>query len=313
MSLPGAGEILVRIAAATTCGTDVKVFRLGGHPRMLKVPTPFGHELAGTVAASGSGVEEWQIGDRIVVVNSASCGRCSYCLQERENLCSDLQYLNGAFAEYLLVPERFVESSTYAIPDSLPDPLAALAEPLACVFHGIEACGLDSLSKILVVGAGPIGQLFVGTLASAGHRLVVVDSNASRREVAIKMGATQAWDRSQVAGRGDFDLAIDATGTLAGWERAIQTARAGGQVLFHGGCPPGSRLELDTSRVHYDELTLRGAYHHRPPTVRQALDTLTHGLFPAELLLTAHMPLAETEEALRSMMRRDNLKVVLDP
>jgi len=108
---PGPGELLLRVGAATTCGTDVKVFRRGGHPRMLKVPSPFGHEMAGTVAAVGAGVSRFREGDRVAVANSAPCGRCRACLRGHENLCSDLLYLNGGFAEYLLVPPRAVERS----------------------------------------------------------------------------------------------------------------------------------------------------------------------------------------------------------
>jgi len=314
MVLPAPGEILIRIEAATTCGTDVKVFRIGGHPRMLEVPSAFGHEMAGTVVASGPGLVRWRTGDRVVVVNSASCGSCLYCRHHRENLCSELQYLNGAFAEYLLVPRRFVERSTYAVPPDLAAEQAALAEPLACVLHGIEACHLARPAEILVLGAGPIGQLLVGALAALGHRVCVVDSNESRRAVATRMGAETAMDRQKHReSAASFDLGVDATGTLKGWNRALQSVHPGGQVLFFGGCPPGSRLELDTGRVHYDELTLRGAYHHRPATVRRALELLSEKRFPAELLLTSRSPLEETEEALYSMMRRQNLKVVLEP
>ena len=113
---PGPGELLLRIGAATTCGTDLKVFQRGGHPRMLKAPTPFGHEMAGTITAVGTDVERWRPGDRVVVANSAPCGVCEWCSRGRENLCSDLQYLNGAFSEYLLVPRRFAEVSTYPLP-----------------------------------------------------------------------------------------------------------------------------------------------------------------------------------------------------
>jgi L-iditol 2-dehydrogenase len=314
MVLPTAGEILVHIEAATTCGTDVKVFRLGGHPRMLRAPSAFGHEMAGTVVACGEGVDAWRTGDRIVVVNSASCGTCPYCLQNRENLCSELQFLNGAFAEYLLVPRRFVERSTHPIPPDLLSEQAALTEPLACVLHGIEACQISRHAEILVLGGGPIGQLLVGSLATEGHRVCLVDSNESRRAVASRMGAERVMDRQEHRqSAASFDLGVDATGTLKGWNQALQSVHPGGQVLLLGGCPPGSRLELDTGHIHYDELTLRGAYHHRPATAKRALELLSERRFPAELLLTAHSGLEGTEEALRSMMRRKNLKVVLEP
>jgi len=312
--LPGPGELLIEIEAATTCGTDVKVFRIGGHPRMLRVPSAFGHEMTGTVVAIGAGVDCWSPADRVVVANSASCGACRYCRLQRENLCSDLQYLNGAFAEYLLVPDRFARRSTYNRPPGLPVEQGALAEPLACVLHGIEACQLFEPADVLILGGGPIGQLLVGALAALGHRVAIVDANEPRRAVAKSMGATTIMDREEFQrSSASFDLSVDATGTLQGWHQALGSVHPGGQVLFFGGCPPGSRMELDTGRVHYDEITLRGAYHHRPDTFRRALEFLSERKFPAELLLTSRAPLERTEEALLSMMRRENLKVVLEP
>ena len=169
-------------------------------------------------------------------------------------------------------------------------------------------------ASILVLGAGPIGLLLVAALNLAGHAVTVVDSNESRRHVAVQMGATTVMDREEFAQvEVTFELSVDATGTLGGWNQAIAATAPGGQILFFGGCPPGSRLELDTGRLHYDELTLRGAYHHRPATVGRALGLLSAKSFPAATLLTSRLPLEQTEEALRSMMRRQNLKVVLEP
>ncbi len=139
---PGPGALLLSVEAATTCGTDVKVYRRGGHPRMLRVPTLFGHEMSGRVAALGPGVTEFALGDPVVVANSAPCMACDACRRGRENLCEDLQYLNGAFAEFLLVPKRFVRQNTHLIPKGLSFEKAALTEPLGCVLHGIDACDL---------------------------------------------------------------------------------------------------------------------------------------------------------------------------
>jgi L-iditol 2-dehydrogenase len=329
---PGPGEILLRIGAATTCGTDLKTFQRGGHPRMLKAPTPFGHEMAGTVAAVGSGVDGYAPGDRIVVANSAPCGACEWCGRERENLCSDLRYLNGAFAEYLIVPPRFVLRSTYRLPAALPFEIAALAEPLACVLHGLETSALERASEIVVYGGGPIGLLFVDVLANSpadfpvagDHHIVLADPNPARLEVARTLGAAEAVQvgrdggeaarlARRSAGGDGFDVAIEATGSPAAWQDALASVRPGGLVQLFGGCPPGTNVPLDTHRLHYSEITVKSAYHHRPATFRRALDLLASGALHPRALLTAERPLAELESALRSMRRREALKVVIRP
>jgi L-iditol 2-dehydrogenase len=329
---PGPGEILVRIGAATTCGTDVKVFRRGGHPRMLRAPTPFGHEMAGTVAAVGPEAELWNPGDRVVIANSAPCGVCEWCARGRENLCAGLQYLNGAFSEYLLVPRRFAEVSTYRLPDGLPFEIGALAEPLACVLHGLETSALERASEIIVYGGGPIGLLFVDVLANspidfpaAGeHHIVLADPNPSRLEVGRRLGADEAVQVGREGGEasrlcrlsraGDgFDVAIEATGSPAAWQDALASVRPGGLVQLFGGCPPGTTVPLDTHRLHYSEIAVKSAYHHRPATFRRALDLLASGRLHPEALLSAERPLAELEDALRSMRRREALKVVIRP
>jgi L-iditol 2-dehydrogenase len=334
--IPREGELLLRVGAATTCGTDLKVFQRGGHPRMLKAPTPFGHEMAGTLAAVGPGVERWRVGDRVVVANSAPCLVCEWCLRGRENLCSDLHYLNGAFSEYLLVPRRFAEVSAHPLPDSLPFEIAALAEPLACVLHGLETSALERASEVVVYGAGPIGLLFVDVLANspadfpadfpAGseHHIVLADPNPARLEAGRTVGADETVQVSRDGGeaarlrghsrtRDGFDVAIEATGSPAAWQDALASVRPGGLVQLFGGCPPGTTVPLDTHRLHYSEIAVKSAYHHRPTTFRRALDLLASGRLHPEALLSAERPLSELETALRSMRRREALKVVIRP
>ena len=324
---PGRGEILLAIEAATTCGTDVKVFRRGGHPRMLKVPTLFGHEMAGRVAALGAGVTAFAEGDAVVVANSAPCLACEPCRMGRENLCQDLHYLNGAFAEYLLVPARFVERNTHAIPPGLAFAKAAMTEPLGCVLHGIDACELEAFGRdgpveALVFGGGPIGLLFVAALARDGHRVILADPNPGRLEMGRRLGAARTVEiargggqaeavRAVTAGGQGAWIAVDATGVPEVWSDAIAAVRPGGLVNLFGGCAPGSSIELDTHLVHYSELTLKGVYHHRPATIRRALEMLADPAFKADLLLTGEQPIEGVEEALRSMMRKEALKVVI--
>ncbi len=322
---PAAGELILQVRAATTCGTDVKVFRRGGHPRMLEVPTLFGHEMAGTVAALGSGVEKFSLGDPLVVANSAPCGHCDYCLGERENLCTDLQYLNGAFAEYLRVPARFVDVSSHRIPAGLDFAKAALTEPLACVLHGMDACELSRRpggSEVVVFGAGPIGLLFTAALSRDGHRVILADPNASRLEVGMRMGAADtrviargggqaALIRAATKAGGGADVCIDCTGQPAVWGDTMEALRPGGLALLFGGCAPGTRVEMDTHHVHYSEITVKGVYHHRPDTVRRALAMLSEADFESQHLLSEVRPIEEVEQALRAMMDKTALKVVI--
>ena len=324
---PGVGELILAVRAATTCGTDVKVFKRGGHPRMLKVPTLFGHEMAGTVAAIGDGVTAFKEGDAVVVANSAPCGRCDYCRRGRENLCEDLLYLNGSFAEYVRVPARFVARNTHAIPANLAFRKAALAEPLACVLHGMDACELpryaqSSSAEIIVFGGGPIGLLFVGALAEDGHHVILADPNQNRLEAGKTLGAKKTVIIERGGGQADVVkaitdggqgawIAVDATGVPEVWVDAIQAVRPGGLINLFGGCAPGTSIPLDTHLVHYSELTVKGVYHHRPDTMRRAIELLSEPSFQADLMLSAEMPIERTEDALRAMIRKDALKVVI--
>ena len=322
---PDDGEIILSIEAATTCGTDVKVFKRGGHPRMLKVPTLFGHEMAGRVAAKGKGVTKFREGDAVVVANSAPCGDCDYCKRGRENLCTDLQYINGAFAEFIRIPARFVDRNTYKIPKGLAFAKAALTEPLACVLHGMDACELDKYgpgTEVVLFGAGPIGLLFVGALARAGHRVILADPNPPRLDVGKQLGAAQVVQIARGGNQSDTVkalteggqgawVAVDASGVPEVWVDAINSLRPGGLVNLFGGCAPGTSIPLDTHAVHYSELTVKGVYHHRPDTIRRALDMLADPTFRADLLLTAEMPVEQTEAALRAMIAKEALKVVI--
>ncbi len=321
---PGTGEILVRVDAAATCGTDLKVFLRGGHARMLQVPCPFGHELSGTVVACGGGVARWREGDAVVVANSASCGECGPCRAGRENLCTDLHYINGAYAEHVLLPERFVGRSTYARPEGLDPAVAALAEPLACVLHGLSLCGLADQQEVVVLGAGPIGLMFVAELALRGYRVVVGDLIPVRLGHARNLGAADTVPLGGDAGDGErmleatgdgrgAELVVEATGTPMGWTTSLHVVRDGGTVVLFGGCAPGTHVAHDSHRLHYSELTIRGAYHHRPATFAAAIERLVDGTPRLRLLLEEQHTLAGVELALRRMAERRILKAAIRP
>src|ERR1700752_1279256 len=155
------GDILVPVKLALTCGTDVKVFRRGYHARMIVPPAVFGHELAGDIVAIGPSVTQFRVGQRVVPANSAPCTECFFCRRGLENLCEDLLFNNGAYAEYIRIPERIVRRNMYEVPEHVSYQDAALVEPLACVLRGLEECVVRPGDTVAVIGLGPIGMMFV--------------------------------------------------------------------------------------------------------------------------------------------------------
>jgi L-iditol 2-dehydrogenase len=289
---PGEGEVLVRVEVALTDGTDLKTFRRG-HPRLVdKLPSPFGHEFCGVDVATGR---------RVVAANSAPCGVCAPCRRGQETLCEDLPLLNGAYAEYVLVPERIAAKNLLRVPDRLPAHVAAMVEPLACCLHGVARAEVGEGDTVAILGAGPIGLMLCACVADAGGRAVVVGGRPERRELAREFGAHPG------DGNG-ADVVIEAAGTEQAWRDALELARPGGTVLFFG----GRELAVDTYRLHYEELTLRGAFHHTPQTVRAALAFLASGAYPWERLVT-HEVWLEGVAALLADPPREYLKAAVRP
>ncbi len=320
---PGAGELVVRIEAALTCGTDVKVLRRG-HPVMIPhVPTVFGHELAGTVARVGRGVAAFREGDRVVAANSAPCGACRWCRRGRQNLCEDLLFVNGAYGEYIALPPRLVAVNVVRLSPSLPARRAAFAEPLACALLGIERGRVERGMTVAVIGHGPLGCLLALVAAQRGARALLVGKPGWRLDRVRNLGIAECLDTTQAAdltsllrettaGAG-VDVAVDATGRPEVWEQAMAAVGRGGTVVFFGGCAPGTTVTVDTRRAHYEELALVGAFHHTPALIRQAVSLLESGGLVPDGLLTHTMGLGQVREALGLMDQRLALKVLIEP
>jgi L-iditol 2-dehydrogenase len=319
---PGPGEVLLRIEAALTCGTDVKTLRRG-HPIMLpKLPTVFGHELAGTIVGVGPGVDRFRAGQRAAAANSAPCGACPPCVRGQANLCDDLLFVNGAYAEYIVLPPRLVRTNLVPIPAGVPAARVAFAEPVACCLHAIDVAAIQPGDPVAVFGHGPLG-LLLGLLARrAGARVVLAGKAGPRLAVAARLGFAACLDVAGAAdpvglvrgaAGGGVRCAIDATGRPEAWEQAIAATDKGGTILFFGGCAPGTSIRLETRRVHYEELRLLGVFHHTPALIRRAVGLLADGTLDPTPLVTHEMGLAEVPEALAKMGRGEALKVVIHP
>src|SRR5207237_2515746 len=164
------GEGLVKGQVALACGTDLKVYQRGDHARMIVPPALFGHELAGVIEEVGGGVNGFKKGMRVVALNSAPCQMCFYCSKHQENLCEDLLFNNGAYAEYIRVPKRIVEANMLIIPPNVTFEDAAMTQPLACVFRGLHETGVEICYTMAILGGGPSGSMvFHVARGSCGH------------------------------------------------------------------------------------------------------------------------------------------------
>ena len=319
------GEILVKIDSALTCGTDVKTFRRG-HPVLIKtIPSGFGHEFAGTVAKVSEGVTNVKVGDRVVCANSAPCGECFYCKRGEYNLCEHLDLLNGAYAEYIVVPERIVKKNTIILPDSLPFYKAAFSEPLANVVHGVERTDIKEGDTVGVIGIGPIGLMFARLAKLKGARVIAAGRNPMKLKLAEEFShADEVVDLKKYPnpekifkdftdeGKG-LDVAVECVGLPEMWERVFSCVRPGGTVHFFGGCKSGSTVTFDTTKMHYGDIKLMSVFHHTPKYFRQALDLIASGQVEVEKLITAEIPLEKVEWAMQQHIEGKAIKFLVRP
>jgi L-iditol 2-dehydrogenase len=289
---PGPGEVLVEIEVALTDGTDLKTFRRG-HPLLLRdSPAPFGHEFCGLVD-----------GRRVVAANSAPCGECDGCARGEQ--CRDLAFLSGAYADFLVVPERIAAVNLHEVPQGVAPEVAAMVEPLACCLRGVGRAGIAAGDSVAILGAGPIGLMLAACVADAGGWPVVVGGREERLALVESFGAEPG------DGKG-ADVVIEAAGSEQAWLDAVDLVRPGGTVVMFGGLPRDARPPIDAYRLHYEELTIRGSFHHTPASVRAALGFLASRAYPWERLVTHRVSLEELP-SLFADPPRDLLKAAVVP
>jgi L-iditol 2-dehydrogenase len=303
-----AGEVRILIEAALTCGTDLKVFKRGYHAKMIVPPAVFGHELAGVIAEVGPEAGDWNVGERVVVANSAPCGECFHCHHAQENLCDDLLFLNGAYAESIVVPARLVQKNLLRLKPETDFRDAALVEPLACVVQGVEDVGLRSGQRVLVIGSGPIGLMFVALARHLGCVVTAAGRGEKRLATARRLGAAAVVPvrpgmelAAAPPGEQLFDVVIEAVGKPETWEAAVRLVRKGGTVNFFGGCPAGTTVTMETALIHYSSLSLRASFHHTPRTIRRALSFIEEGVIHSRDFVSGECALSQLPELFQSM------------
>ena len=319
---PKAGELLVKIRAATTCGTDVKTYRRG-HPK-FPPPFVFGHEFGGDVVGVGKGVANFRAGMRVTANVFAECGTCFYCLRGQGNLCENLIYNFGAFAEYMIIPESIVRKTTFEIPSHISYAEAALLEPLVTVVHGWHKVATKPGETVAIIGAGgPISLMFIQLLKISGvEKIIAIGRSSVRLNIARELGATEIVNAKEVDatkavrnltdGYG-ADAVIECAGKKDTWESSVDMVRKGGRVLWFGGLPGGEKVELDAARLHYGEIDLLNMHGGTAGNAQEAFDLIATGKLDMKPLLNGELPLRQVEDALQKMIAGEVVKMVINP
>ncbi|GIW78563.1 MAG: sorbitol dehydrogenase [Gemmatales bacterium] len=319
LPVPAAGEVLLRIDCALAGGTDLKAY-LRGHPQ-IPMPGPFGHRYSGTVVQLGPGAPPFEIGQPVMGVHSAPCGQCPLCRKQKEHLCPYVMRdkVLGAFADYLCIPKAVAAHNLFERPASLAAEHAALLEPVSCVVHGLNLLAWDRVERVLVLGCGTMGLLFLQLLP----RFTTAQRFAAGRRTArlqlAKPFAVDVWDVTSVSlaerlpATERFDCVIECTGKLDGWQEAFARTAPGGQVLLFGGLPKGTIFEVDSYRAHYEEVAILGSFHFTPRDVLQAREMLLAGEVRVDGLISDSFPLTRLEEALLSLKDGRGLQYAIVP
>lgn len=321
----GARDILVKVNLTLTCGTDLKTFKGVRPVASEKLPTVLGHEFAGVVEKAGEKVSKFKVGMRVVAANTAPCNECFFCKRGRQNLCEHLKenHITGAYAEYVRVPEQIVRQNTFEIPANFSFKDAALLEPLACVVHGVNIADIRLGDTVAIIGSGPIGLLLLQLVKRSGScKTIIADLSQKRLEIAKVLGADftingdtevqVAKVRELTDGKG-ADVVIEAVGQVRTWEASIEMCRKAGTIVLFAGAPAGTRFSIDTRRLHYEELTVKGVYHHTPLYVEKALNLLLYGAINTKAMVTHEMPLRNVADALKMMENGEAIKVAIIP
>ncbi|HTA53863.1 MAG TPA: alcohol dehydrogenase catalytic domain-containing protein [Candidatus Acidoferrales bacterium] len=319
--VPQPGGIVVRVRAALSDGTDLKTYRRG-HPKM-PMPTRFGHEFSGDVAAAAEGVTGFARGDAVMCVHTAPCGVCFWCTRGEEELCEEVMptMLLGAYSDYIALPKRIVERNCFLKPADVSYAEAAFLEPLACVVHSIRMLAPARGSTVAVIGNGGFGILHALLLQRDGVEALLFGRNPDRVELARSLGleSSDTHDapilevvRAHTAGRG-ADAAIECTGTPEMWEQAPSLVRRGGRVSFFAGLPADARVSFLAARLHYDEVQLLAPFHFARADVRVAYELIVGRTLPLARLISQVYSLDQIADAFARLDNGEGMKVLIEP
>lgn len=323
MSGADAREIMIRVKRTGVCATDLRIFSVGSSS--VKPPVILGHEIAGEIVEIGSSVKNLKKGDKVCVAPDIYCGQCPSCISGAENLCdkiSSLGYtLDGGYSEYLKLSSVFAEKNlVHHLPDDLPLEEGALTEPLACCLHGIKRAKVGSGQTILVVGDGPIGLMHVMLAKKMGSTVGVSGLLGRNLRLASDLGADFTINASsedpysklnEYTEGGMANAVIVAVSSPSVIEQSVRVGRKNSVVLVFGGCPVGSRINLDPNTIHYGELTITGSSGYMYSEFNEALEIVKGRQLSLNKLITHHFRLDEIITAFNADLTGEAIKVMI--
>ena len=317
----GPDELLVHVKASGICGSDVMEWY-----RIKKAPRILGHEIAGDIVEVGANVKKYKVGDRVFVSHHVPCNTCEFCLQGYHTICHTLHSTNfdpGGFAEYLRVPAINVDRGVFLLPKEMTYDEGVFVEPFACVIRGLRQAGFKAGQRVLVLGSGISGLLFIKLVKAWGaQQIIATDISPFRLNAAMKSGADVVVDaREDVAGcitkstvGHQADLIVVSTGAPQAVQQAVASIRPGGTILLFAPTEPGVKVGLDLFEVWNKQIRIVSTYAGSPRDIADAVSLLASKQVDIQDLITHHLPLAEAGKGFALVAKaQDSIKVILEP
>ena len=321
------GEVLIKVAACGICGTDIKkIFQ-----RYVEPPQILGHELAGTVVATGRGVTKWKLGDRVMSFHHVPCGKCFYCANRLFSQCEQYKSTGltggftpngGGFGEYVKAMPWVAERGIVALPENVSFEEATFIEPINTIVKAVQKARVQARETVLIIGCGPIGLQFLMVTRNAGARIYSSDPMGTRRAKSLGLGAIESFDpsggklveeiRARTEGRG-ADAVLVAVAHPAVVFEALAAARPGGRVLLFAANDPVTKIEFPAAAVGIDEKEILGSYSAAVDIQESAAALVLEKKLPVMEIVTHRFPLARIQEGLELAARptEESLKVLI--
>jgi len=322
---PKAGEVLLKVHACAVCGTDGRIYYHG--QSNVVPPAIIGHEIAAEVWEIGKGVKGFKKGEKVTSVTSVGCQKCAYCKKGIYNLCDTPRYLGyfypGAFAEYIIIPAEAVKGNNILkVPAAMDYPSISLIEPLSCVINGQDFLKVEKGNTVVVIGAGPIGCLHAEVARASGAKQVILfDVSETRLALAKRFKGLKVINsvtkdpvkivREMTGGMG-ADVVVVACGVNAAQEQALAMAAKRGRVSLFAGLPKDNPyIKFDANFVHYNEISVYGAFASARVQFEKAMKLLASGKIDASKFITHKFPLEKIVEGIETAKKGEGLKVVI--